>query len=294
MSTSSPTVPHSTSTPVALPPVKDLRHRAEVPMLLLGTALLAVAALVVVVMIVDGLDAPGWLRSAVIVALVAPVMASLILARYMYWSTISNAVEVTADQLPQLHAIFVEQAAKLGMTPDGQGMGKTPRFYLVNGNGVMNAYATKCQLRSGYVVIYSDLLDLAYRNGDFSLIRFVLSHELGHHHCGHTQFRRQMLSPLLRLLLLWPSFSRAQEYTADRVGAFLALDGAPGMLGLYAGKHMSQDVNAAAYFDSIETHRDGFWLKVANFRADHPVGYRRMKTLERMRAEGWNVHGKFL
>lgn len=293
MSTAAPTAPE-TAPAANLPSVKELRHRAEVPMLLLGSALLLIAAIVVIVLIVDGLDAPGWLRTSVTIALVAPVIASLVISRYLYWSTISNAVEVTAEQLPRLHAIFVEQAAKLGMTPDGSGMNKTPRFYLVNGNGVMNAYATKCQIRRGYVVIYSDLLDLAYRNGDFDLIRFVLSHELGHHHCGHTQFRRQMLSPLLRTLQLWPSLSRAQEYTADRVGAFLALEGAPGMVGLYAGKHMSTDVDLDAYHRSIDTHHDGFWLKVANFRADHPVGFRRMKTLKRMETEGWDVHGKFL
>lgn len=293
MSVSTPQAPQTATTP-ALPPVRQLRHRAEVPMLLLATALLVLAALVVVVLVVDGLDAPGWLRSTVIIALVAPVVASLVISRYFYWSTVSNAVEVTAEQLPRLHSMFVEQAARLGMTPDGKGMAKTPRLYLVNGNGVMNAYATKCEIRRGYVVIYSDLLDLAYRNGDFDLIRFVLSHELGHHHCGHTQFRRQMLSPLLRTLQLWPSLSRAQEYTADRVGAFLALEGAPGMIGLYAGKNMSTDVDLDAYHRSIDTHRDGFWLKVANFRADHPVGFRRMRTLKRMETEGWDVHGKFL
>jgi Zn-dependent protease with chaperone function len=282
-----------TESDLQLPPVRRLRHRAEVPMLLLGTFLLAVAAIIVVVMIVDGLNAPGWLRSLVVLAIVAPVLTSLVVSRYLYWSTISNAVEVTGEQLPKLHAVFVEQAALLGMTPDGSGMSKTPRLYLVNGNGVMNAYATKCRLRRGYVVIYSDLLDLAYEYDQFDLMRFVLSHELGHHHCGHTQFRRQMLSPLLRALWLWPSFSRAQEYTADRVGALLFLEGAPGMIGLYAGKHMQKDVDLDAYFDSVQDHKDGFWLKVANFRADHPVGFRRMTTLKQMETQGWDVHGRF-
>ncbi|WP_229054661.1 M48 family metallopeptidase [Aeromicrobium sp. Leaf350] len=276
-----------------LPPVRHLRHRAEVPMLLTATTLLAIAMLVVVVMVVDGLDAPGWLRSIVVVAVVGPVLASVVFARYQYWATVSNAVEVTADQLPELHQIFVEQAARLGMTPDGTGMGKTPRLYLVNGNGVMNAYATKCRIRRGYVVIYSDLLDLAYQHGHFDLMRFVLGHELGHHHCGHTQFRRLMLQGVLRPLQLWPSFSRAQEYTADRVGAFLSLEGAPDMIGLYAGKHMQKDVRLEPYFASVERHKDGFWLKVANFRADHPVGFRRMTTLRRMETEGWDVHGTF-
>lgn len=276
-----------------LPPVRELRHRAEVPMLLIGTVLTAAAIIVAAVLTIDGLGVPSWLRSIIFVSVAGPILAGVIFARYQYWATISNAVEVTAEQLPQLHELFVEQAARLGMTPDGEGMAKTPRLFLVNGNGVMNAYATKCRIRRGYVVIYSDLLDLAYRYEDFDLMRFVLGHELGHHHCGHTQFRRLLITQVLRPLLLGASFSRAQEYTADRVGAFLSVEGSPGMIGLYAGKHMQHDVNREAYFEAISAHKDGFWLKVANFRADHPVGFRRLPTLRRMQQEGWDVHGRF-
>ena len=75
-----------TESEVQLPAVKRLRHRAEVPLLLLGTFLLGLALIVVVVMIVDGLSAPGWLRSLVVVAIVGPVLSSLVVARYMYWS----------------------------------------------------------------------------------------------------------------------------------------------------------------------------------------------------------------
>lgn len=262
-------------------------------MLVIATVLTGIAMIVVIVLVVDGLGVPGWLRTIVSVSIVGPILASLVFARYQYWTTISNAVEVTAEQLPDLHDLFVEQATRLGMTPDGEGMGKTPRLFLVNGNGVMNAYATKCRIRRGYVVIYSDLLDLAYEHGDFELMRFVLGHELGHHHCGHTQFRRLMVTQVIRPLFLWPSFSRAQEYTADRVGAFLSIDGSPGMIGLYAGKNMSKDVDLDAYLAAVGTHRDGFWLKLANFRADHPVGFRRLPTLRRMQSEGWDIHGKF-
>lgn len=282
-----------TTSSEVLPPVRHLRHRAEVPMLLLGTVLTAVAILAVIVLAVDGLGVPDWLRTIVMVSIVSPVLVAVI-ARYQYWATISNAVEVTAHQLPQLHALFTEQATRLGMTPDGEGMAKTPRLFLVNGNGVMNAYATKCRARRGYVVIYSDLLDLAYRYDDFDLMRFVLGHELGHHHCGHTQFRRLIITQVLRPLQLSASFSRAQEYTADRVGAFLSIEGSPGMLGLFAGKHMQEDVDLDAYLDAVADHKDGFWLKLANFRADHPVGFRRVPLLRRMQTEGWDLHGKFL
>lgn len=58
MSTAAPTAPE-TAPAANLPSVKELRHRAEVPMLLMGSALLLIAAIVVIVLIVDGLDAPA-------------------------------------------------------------------------------------------------------------------------------------------------------------------------------------------------------------------------------------------
>jgi hypothetical protein len=52
--------------------------------MLLGTALLAVAAVVVVVMIVNGLDAPAWPRTLIVLAIVSPVLASVVFARYSH------------------------------------------------------------------------------------------------------------------------------------------------------------------------------------------------------------------
>lgn len=278
----------------SLPPLRRLRHRAEVPMLVLAGAATVVAIAVFLTLVALRRDEPSWLSSAVVLVVLAPLLAGLFFIRFSYWSTISNGVEVTPRQLPQLYEMFAELGARLGMTPDGEGLSKLPRLYLTNGNGVFNAYATKCRIRRGYVVIYSDLLDIAYFNGDFATIRFALGHELGHIHCRHVSVWRTMLRPVARLLLINASVSRAQEYSADRVGSLLAPEGVLGMIGLFAGKHMSTHVDVDAYFDSVADHEDGFWLKLANFRADHAVGFRRMTALRRVSHEGWDVHGRML
>lgn len=41
-------------------------------------------------------------------------------------------------------------------------------------------------------------------------------------------------------------------------------------------------------------HKDGFWLKLSNFLADHPVGFRRMEAIKETEEKGWDVHGKML
>lgn len=277
-----------------LPPLRDLRHRAEVPMLVLAGAATVVAIAVFITLIALNVDQPGWLTTAVFLIVAGPLLAVLVFIRYSYWSTIGNGVEVTPQQLPQLYEVFADLGARLGMTPEGEGLQKLPRLYVTNGQGQFNAYATKCRIRRGYVVIYSDLLDIAYLNGHFSTIRFVLGHELGHIHCGHVSIWRSTLRPVARLLQISQSVSRAQEYSADRVGSLLAPEGVLGMIGLFAGKHMSTHIDLDAYFDSVADHGDGFWLKVANFRADHAVGFRRMTALRRVQDEGWDVHGRML
>ena len=57
---------------------------------------------------------------------------------------------------------------------------------------------------------------------------------------------------------------------------------------------MYRHLDLDAYFRSVGQHKDGFWLTFANFRADQPVGFRRMTTLRRVADEGWDVHGRML
>ena len=282
------------SRPITAPTVREFRHRREMPLLVLAAALTVIAAVVVVALAAAGQGEPAWLSSAVVMAVVAPALAALVFIRFGYWRTISNAVEVTPKQFPEVYAIFTDLAGRMGLTPDGVGMAKQPRLYVVNGMGEMNAYATKCRVRRGYVVINSDLLDVAYFHGHFDTLRFVLAHELGHITCGHVDIKRSILIPVSTLLLLRKSVSRAQEYTADRVGSFYAPEGALGLMSLFAGKHIGEHVDQDAYFESVAAHQDGFWLKLANFWADHAVGFRRMVALRRVQTDGWDVHGQML
>ena len=81
-----------------------------------------------------------------------------------------------------------------------------------------------------YVVIHSDLLDIAYNTGDFSLIRFILAHELGHHKCGHTNLWRLMLSIILKPVALDKSFTRTQNIPLMAQVLYYAEEGALSMI----------------------------------------------------------------
>ncbi|GAA1481223.1 hypothetical protein GCM10009624_16630 [Gordonia sinesedis] len=206
----------------------------------------------------------------------------------------ANAVEATPDQFPELYAMYADLARSMGFGSGTGPLAEIPRLYVLNGNGTMNAFASKCRVQHGYIVIYSDIVDLAYEYGNFGAVRFVLAHELGHIKCGHESLWRAAITPVMTVLRLGPSLTRAQEYTADRVGAYYAGDNSRDMIALFAGKNIAGRVDVDAYLRSVDNHKDGFWLRVANVFSDHAVGFRRMKALGRVRNEGWDVHGKML
>ena len=99
---------------------------------------------------------------------------------------------------------------------------------------------------------------------------------------------------ILKPVALDKSFTRTQEYTADRAGLYYAEEGALSMIYLFSGKYMGSRVDLEEYFHSIDLHDDTIWLKLSNFLSDHPVGFRRMQTLKKAKDTGnWDVHGKF-
>lgn len=263
-------------------------------MLVLGGILtvLAVVACIFVILIGMSLSEFG---QGVLVGILAPALAFFAI-RWFYWSAITNAVEVTPVQFPEVYTICHDLSQQMGFRPDaaGKGITRLPRLYIKNGNGVMNAYASKCQVSRGYVVIHSDLVDVGYTYQDWEFVRFVLAHELGHIKCGHVDLWRSMIRPVTTALRIQASVIRAQEYTADRVALYYAPAGGKGMIHLYCGKHLGHRVNMDEYFASVHAHKDGFWIKVANFLSDHAVGFRRMVALHEAETKGWDVHGKML
>ncbi|MDO4760674.1 MAG: M48 family metallopeptidase [Corynebacterium sp.] len=274
------------------PSVKQFRHRWEMRMIAIGVIVTAVTIAIAVLVIIKG-DTPSEFALGALMGLATPVISFFII-RYLYWKTIANGVEITSHQLPELYQVYKDLALEMGFVEDGTGLDAIPRLYLVNGNGEMNAFASKCQLHKGYVVIHSDIVDLAYTYGDFGAMRFVLAHELGHIKCRHVSLWRQIIQPVMTILRLSPSLSRAQEYSADRVALYYAGDCADSMILLSAGKNLTHRINMDEYYRSIADHKDGLWIKVANFLAGHAVGFRRMEAIRKSKSAGWDVHGKML
>jgi Zn-dependent protease with chaperone function len=172
-----------------------------------------------------------------------------------------NGVRVTATQFPTLHAAVVHHAATLGLA-------KVPDVFLLQAGGLLNAFATRF-LGRDFVVLYSDVLAMAEREGQ-AVVGWIVAHELAHVRRGHLK-RRWMIAPARFVPYLGAAYSRACEYTCDRIAAHCQPDGAvEGLLTLAAGPELYRRVDAREFADQVQTEA-GFWVRRAELMSTHPT-----------------------
>jgi len=172
-----------------------------------------------------------------------------------------NGVELTESQFPDLYAQFTSCCDRLQMTHH-------PQAYILNGNGGLNAFATKF-LGTQYVVLLSDVVDAMAKHADG--VRFYIGHELGHlrmkHLSGHL-----LRWPVLWLPLLGAAYSRARESTCDRHGLACSVSpegAARSLAALSAGAERWKDLDVTAYLRQA-SHTSGFWMSFHELTAGYP------------------------
>ena len=181
-----------------------------------------------------------------------------------------NAIKLTKNQFPEAYAILEKQSEQLGLNI-------IPSAYILQSGGVLNAFATKFVGRN-YVVIYSEIFELAYEQGQDAL-EFVIGHELGHIKRNHIT-KSLYLIPSAIIPLLRPAYSRACEYTCDNIGKALNSNGAKdGLLILAAGKGLYKKVNVDDYIN-VESQDNSFWKWFSEKVSSHP---NLPKRVERMK-----------
>jgi Zn-dependent protease with chaperone function len=171
-----------------------------------------------------------------------------------------NGIRVSASQFPEIYSVYRNQLAALGLRGE-------PSLYCVQSNGVLNAFATRMLFRN-YVVMYSEVLEAAYEAGE-DAVAFVLAHELGHVKRMHL-LKNFFIFPAFVVLPLRFAYSRACEYTCDRIGRSLtSARGIQGLVLLAAGRRLGARVNIAEYLARAKEER-GFWVWFAEVMSTHP------------------------
>jgi Zn-dependent protease with chaperone function len=178
-----------------------------------------------------------------------------------------NAVKLGERQFGDVLALVKSIAADIGMK-------EAPEVYLLQEGGVLNAFATKFLSRN-FMVIYSEVFELAYAEGEDAL-KFVIAHELGHIHRRHLRGRWKII-PGFIIPFLAMAYSRGCEYTCDRYGkAYGKPSGNQGLLLLAAGKALYGKVNEEEIVKQAEEEQ-GFFMWLAEVNASHPSLARRIK-----------------
>ena len=208
-----------------------------------------------------------------LIAIIFTAIAIPFIVSYAYAQYRSMSVRITEKNYPEIYAIVEEFAQKLGMK-------RVPKVYMVQGNGVLNAFSSFIPFRQ-YIEIYADLLEVAYReHHDMDTIRFIIAHEMSHIYLKHATmhyYYGMMFSQAIPIL--GPTASRAREYSCDRLAQLLSgSDGIDAMMTLIAGIHLYKQVDKIDYLQNALSV-NGFFVFCYNLVCSHPIMTKRILAL---------------
>ncbi len=274
------------------PTIKAFRHKAEMPLLILGYVLTILITLSCVAVIALGYEL-GDTSYLVLGGLFAPFLG-IFTMRLMYHKKLKNGVIVTDKQLPEIYQIYKELALQMGFT-EAKGKNQIPPLCVVNGYGIKSFFTTKCAAYEQYIILPSDIANTVYdeENEDFAELKFVLVHKLAHIKCGHRNMKHLIIEPIMMLTFLRKPLIKAREYTADRVACYYLPNEAMTMACSHIGQNLSEHVNIDEYFNAIQDYEGSWYSKYVTLISDS-IGYRRTKAIKDAQTQGWNVHGKLL
>ena len=231
--------------------VKSLVYKHEGPLFALHVVLASVFWLLIVL---------GTLGIALIYILLIFIGYLFAHSALIAWIR-GNGVRITPQQFPDLHKRYMYCCNRLGMTA-------IPDAYLINGQGALNAFATRF-LGRYFVVLYSNVVDALMEKPES--INFYIGHELAHIRRKHLTWG-PFLWPASILPLIGAGYSRAREYTCDAFGRACCSNTLPaihGLVALAAGEKRWAVVNVPAYLEQTR-ETGGFWMSFHELIADYP------------------------
>jgi Zn-dependent protease with chaperone function len=190
-----------------------------------------------------------------------------------------NAIKVTPSQFPKLFDILKSHCQKLGIN-------SIPDTYVLQGNGILNAFAAK-MLGNNIVILNSGVVELIDDN-QYDVVSFIIGHELGHIKRGHVSFKNIFILPANLIVPLRLAYSRACEYTCDNIGYNLCPAGAVnGMLFLACGAKLYKKVDTKELLLSFAANSGG--TSFAEIFSTHPLLIKRVRVLNNLNKQNLHV-----
>ena len=251
------------------PPRPDLRYRHE----RLAKALcIGIGAAVLVLACWGAYLWPDFLK------LLAPLSVTAIGA--VYWLNVraarvrGNAILVSEEHWPELHALVQECQARLGL----HGL----KAYVVQ-----DLVLEQAGLRLGggdCLMLRSSMVDTALNRGDLDMLRFHIGRKCGQIAFGHYRFSSNTLAVLGRLIYpLYAWYRRCQERSADRAGLWAAGHrqlAHHGLSVLAAGVQIGGHLTPAAARTQLRATKHSFWVRLVGWHTERVFYPQRIVALD--------------
>jgi Zn-dependent protease with chaperone function len=187
----------------------------------------------------------------------------------------SNALKLGPQQHGDVYG-FVQTLAKQHFHIDQE-----LDVFILESGGLLNGFFTKFMGRN-FVVLYSDVVKLA-DEGSEEALGFIIAHELAHVKLNHLSFWKTVFLCGQFIPFLGSAYSRAKEYSCDKLAHALFPQGAShGLLALMAGPSNVKRSNLDAVNKQFYEER-GFWSWLAEITSTHPHLMCRLQALASVR-----------
>ena len=189
---------------------------------------------------------------------------------------LSQGVRVEAKQFPECHQLCVQIAADFGME-------KRPTVFIMQGSGMINAFAMKFISNRNIVVLNGEIVDQMLSRNSYAELRMVIGHEFAHIALGHMDYLHNLLMvPAWIIPFIHLTLSRGREFSADRAGMLVTGEVAAATRALLGAVHGSQcladkvDPNTFMEQDNDVPEPIGWLVRIS---LPHPVMTRRIMEL---------------
>jgi len=184
----------------------------------------------------------------------------------------ANGVKLGPHQFQEVYEKAVEISQNMGLK-------KVPDIYVIESSGILNALATRF-FGKNVVVLYSGIFELI-KNEQYDEVHFVLAHELAHIKRNHI-LKSMLLLPMNFIPFLSEAYSRACEYTCDRMAAFYIQNtqaAVNSLVLLSIGTELYDRVNKEEYIRQLE-NENGLFVWLSEKLSTHPPLPKRIYALE--------------
>ncbi|MCF6409357.1 M48 family metallopeptidase [Pseudalkalibacillus salsuginis] len=204
------------------------------------------------------------------------LLITTLLHGLMVGNILNNGVRITSNQYPEVYE-------RTRVLCDQMGLDKVPDVYVMQSDGILNAFATRFFGRN-FVVLYSDIFELHLRHNSKEL-DFIIAHELAHIQRNHIM-KQLVILPALWTPFLGNAYSRACEHSCDRIAAVTVRNVEAGIrsLSLLAiGKVLFDDMNVHDYLEQHQKEK-GFFVWFSHIMSTHPPLPLRINELQQLYA----------